>query len=140
MKVLYTTRATATGGRTGQATSEDGALDVTLAMPKELGGDGAAGTNPEQLFAAGYAACFLSALKNVASKAKVKLPDTAAVTASVSVGPRDDEQGFGLEVTLGVDIPGMNKDQAEDLVEEAHAVCPYSYALLNDTQVRLNVL
>ncbi|QDL90448.1 organic hydroperoxide resistance protein [Paroceanicella profunda] len=140
MKVLYTTRATATGGRTGQARSGDGALDVTLAMPAELGGDGASGTNPEQLFAAGYAACFLSALKNVASKAKVKLPDTTTVTATVGIGPRDEGPGFGLEVSLGIDIPGMNKDQAEDLVEEAHAVCPYSYALLNETPVRLNVL
>ncbi len=124
---LYTTSATATGGREGRAASEDGKLDVTLSTPKELGGAGGDGTNPEQMFAAGYAACFLSALKFIAMQQKLALPDDAAVTATVGIGPRTDV-GFGLEVGLKVSLPGIETNVAEKLVETAHITCPYSHA------------
>ncbi|WP_284776863.1 organic hydroperoxide resistance protein [Agrobacterium sp. lyk4-40-TYG-31] len=139
MAILYTTKASATGGRAGNAKSEDGVLDVTLTVPKELGGDGATGTNPEQLFAAGYSACFLGALKNVAGKQKVKIPEDTTVTASVGVGPRDDGTGFGIDVSLSVNIPGLDKETAEDLVKKAHIVCPYSHALRTSTEVPVSV-
>ncbi|KXG88010.1 organic hydroperoxide resistance protein [Agrobacterium bohemicum] len=139
MAILYTTQASATGGRAGNAKSVDGVLDVTLTVPKELGGDGATGTNPEQLFAAGYSACFLGALKNVAGKEKVKIPEDTTVTASVGVGPRDDGTGFGIDVSLKVNIPGLDKATAEDLVKKAHIVCPYSHALRTSTEVPVSV-
>ncbi|GAK71733.1 organic hydroperoxide resistance protein [Agrobacterium rubi TR3 = NBRC 13261] len=139
MAILYTTKASATGGRAGNAKSEDGVLDVKLTVPKELGGDGATGTNPEQLFAAGYSACFLGALKNVAGKEKVKIPEDTTVTASVGVGPRDDGTGFGIDVSLSVNIPGLDKATAEDLVKKAHIVCPYSHALRTSTEVPVSV-
>lgn len=139
MAILYTTQASATGGRAGNAKSADGVLDVTLTVPKELGGDGATGTNPEQLFAAGYSACFLGALKNVAGKEKVKIPEDTTVTASVGVGPRDDGTGFGIDVSLKVNIPGLDKATAEDLVKKAHIVCPYSHALRTSTEVPVSV-
>jgi lipoyl-dependent peroxiredoxin len=126
MPVLYQTSATATGGRTGAACSQDGALDVALATPRELGGAGGAGTNPEQLFAAGYAACFLSALKLTASQAKVRLPEGAAITATVGIGPQEGGEGFGLTLALHASLPGVDADTARDLVERAHRVCPYS--------------
>ncbi|XUY27423.1 organic hydroperoxide resistance protein [Agrobacterium sp. rho-8.1] len=135
MAILYTTQASATGGRAGNAKSEDGVLDVTLTVPKELGGDGATGTNPEQLFAAGYSACFLGALKNVAGKEKVKIPEDTKVTATVGIGPRDDGTGFGIEVSLKVNIPGLDKDVADDLIKKAHIVCPYSHAMRTSTEV-----
>lgn len=127
MPVLYTAQATATGGRTGTAKSSDGKLDVTLDTVKELGGAGGAGTNPEQLFAAGYAACFLGALKFVAGKAKVAIPTDTAVTADVGIGPRADGGGFELTIGLNVTIPGVDRATAEDLVAQAHVVCPYSH-------------
>jgi len=140
MPILYTTKATATGGgREGNSKTEDGVLDVTLTVPKELGGNGAHGTNPEQLFATGYSACFLGALRVVAGKEKVKLPDDTAVTASVGVGPREDGGGFGIDVSLKVNIPGLDKATAEDLVEKAHIVCPYSHALRTSTEVPVSV-
>lgn len=139
MAILYTTKGSATGGRAGHGASENGVLDVTLTVPKELGGDGATGTNPEQLFAVGYSACFLGALKNVAGKEKVKIPDDAKVTATVGIGPREDGTGFGIDVSLLVDIPGMDKAQAEDLVAKAHIVCPYSHALRTSTEVPVSV-
>lgn len=139
MNVLYTTTASATGGRSGHARSADGVLDVTLTSPKELGGDGATGTNPEQLFAAGYSACFLGALKFVAGKEKVKIPDDAEVTATVGIGPRDDGTGFGIEVALSVSIPGVDADTAKDLVDKAHIVCPYSHATRGNIDVSLSV-
>jgi len=135
MSILYTTKASATGGRAGRAVSENGVLDVVLTVPKELGGDGATGTNPEQLFAAGYSACFLGALKNVAGKEKVKIPEDAKVTATVGIGPRDDGTGFGIEVSLSVSIPGLERDVAEKLVAAAHIVCPYSHAMRTSTEV-----
>lgn len=140
MNILYTTRATATGGRAGSARSEDGVLDVTLTTPKALGGDGAPGTNPEQLFAAGYSACFLGALKFVASKEKVAISPETQVTATVGIGPRDDGQGFGIDVALAVSVPGVQRAVAEALVAKAHVVCPYSHATKGSLDVRLSVV
>jgi Ohr subfamily peroxiredoxin len=139
MNILYTTQATATGGREGKAKSIDGALDVTLSTPKELGGAGGPGTNPEQLYASGHSACFLGALKFVAGKAKLHIPADATVTGKVSIGPRDDQQGFGLEVELTISIPGLERAVVEDLVAKAHIVCPYSHATRGNIPVKLVV-
>ncbi|MEQ9694498.1 organic hydroperoxide resistance protein [Shimia sp. SDUM112013] len=127
VKTLYTTSATAAGGREGRAISEDGHLDVALSTPAALGGAGGEGTNPEQMFAAGYAACFLSALKFIAMQQKIAVPDEATVKAIVGIGPREDV-GFGLEVDLEVSLPGLEPAVAEKLVETAHLTCPYSHA------------
>ena len=140
MNILYTTKGTATGGRAGKAASEDGVLQVTLTTPKQLGGDGAVGTNPEQLFACGYSACFLGALKFVAGKAKVKIPEDTTVTATVGIGPRDDGEGFGIDVALAVKVPGVDRATAEDLVKKAHVVCPYSHATKGSLDVKLSVV
>jgi osmotically inducible protein OsmC len=139
MSILYRTKATATGGRDGRATSEDGRLAVTLSTPKELGGNGAEGTNPEQLFAAGYSACFLGAMKYVASQKKVKLSEDTAVTATVGIGPRDDGKGFGLDVALAVTLPGVEAAQAREIVDGAHVVCPYSEATRSNLDVRISI-
>lgn len=139
MPILYTTQGSATGGRSGHGASDNGVLDVTLTVPKELGGDGATGTNPEQLFAVGYSACFLGALKAVAAKEKVKIPDDAKVTATVGIGPREDGGGFGIEVSLSVNAPGIERAQLEDLVAKAHIVCPYSHAMRTSTEVQVTV-
>lgn len=139
MSVLYTAQATATGGRTGSAKSSDGHLDVALDTVKELGGAGGAGTNPEQLFAAGYAACFLGALKFVAGKEKVAIPTDTTITANVGIGPRADGGGFELTLALDVHIPGLDKAVAQDLAEKAHVVCPYSHLTRTDTPVALSV-
>ena len=139
MTILYTTQATAIGGREGSAKSADGALNVSLSTPKELGGAGGSGTNPEQLFAAGYSACFLGALKFVAGKAEIPIPAETTVSAQVGIGPRDDQAGFGIEVELTVTIPGMEKVIAEDLVAQAHVVCPYSHATKGNIPVTLSV-
>jgi Ohr subfamily peroxiredoxin len=139
MPILYTTHATSTGGRVGSSKSDDGNLQVTLTSPKELGGDGAPGTNPEQLFAAGYSACFLGALKFVAGQAKVKIPAETTVTATVGIGPREDGGGFGIEVALTVNIPGVDRAVAEDLAAKAHIVCPYSHAMRTSTEVPVTV-
>ena len=136
--VKYRTKASATGGREGQAATEDGAFKVNLSTPKELGGGGGSGNNPEQLFAAGYAACFLGAMKFVASQEKQKVPDDAKVTATVGIGPRS-AGGFGLEVALDVSVPGMPREQAKGLVEKALHVCPYLNATRNNVDVKLNV-
>lgn len=140
MPILYTTRASATGGRAGHGASEDGVLDVTLTVPKELGGDGARGTNPEQLFATGYSACYLGALKFVAGKEKVKIPDEAKVTATVGIGPREDGGGFGIEAALEVSVPGVDKAIVEDLAKKAHVVCPYSHATRGNLNVKTTVV
>ena len=139
MKILYTTQATATGGRDGSAKTADGTLEVSLSVPKEMGGPGGSGTNPEQLFACGYSACFLGALRYVAGKSKIHIPAEATVTGKVSFGPRDDEQGFGLEVELVIDVPGLEKDTVKSLVDQAHIVCPYSHATRNNIPVTLTV-
>ena len=139
MAILYTAHAHATGGRSGHGVADNGALDVTLTTPKELGGDGAAGTNPEQLFAVGYSACFLGALKAVARKEKITIPEDAKVHAEVGIGPREDGTGFGIEVKLSVEIPGMERELAEKLVAAAHIVCPYSHAMRTSTEVPVSV-
>jgi len=139
MSILYTTNATATGGRDGRATSEDGRLTVTLSTPKELGGNGGEGTNPEQLFGAGYSACFLGAIKYVASQRKIKLSEDTAVTATVGIGPREDGKGFGLDVALAVTLPGVGAEQAREIVDAAHIVCPYSEATRSNLNVRISI-
>lgn len=140
MKVLYTTQATSTGGREGASRTADGVLSVTLSTPKEIGGAGGPGTNPEQLFAAGYSACFLGALKFVAGKAKVRIPDDASVTAKVGFGPRDDGQGFGIEVALAIQVPGVDRATLQPLVDQAHVVCPYSHATRGNIPVTLTIV
>jgi Ohr subfamily peroxiredoxin len=139
VNVLYRTSATATGGRDGHAATQDGSLDVKLTTPKELGGAGGAGNNPEQLFAAGYAACFVGAMKFVASQGGPKVPTDTSVTATVGIGPRS-EGGFGLDIALDVSLPGLARAEAETLVEKAHQVCPYSNATRNNVPVRLNIV
>lgn len=136
MQVLYTAQSHATGGRDGRAASSDGALDVALSTPKQLGGAGGAGTNPEQLFAAGYAACFLSAMKFVAGSLKTPLPQDAAVTAQVDIGPNGNG-GFGLAVRLQVSTPGMDAAAAAAVVAKAHEVCPYSNATRGNIEVAI---
>ena len=138
MQVLYTAHATATGGRDGRGTSSDKALDVQLSTPKELGGAGGPGTNPEQLFAAGYSACFLSAAKLVAGQMKTPLPTATTISGDVGVGPNGNG-GFGLTVKLVVSAPGMDREQAEAVVKKAHEVCPYSNAIRGNIDVDLSV-
>ena len=138
VNVLYTTAATATGGRDGQAATKDGSLKVTLSTPKELGGAGGPGNNPEQLFAAGYSACFIGAMKFVASQGGPKVPADTSVTANVGIGPRS-EGGFGLDIQLDISLPGLSRAEAETLVEKAHQVCPYSNATRNNVPVRLKI-
>ena len=137
-KVLYTAHATSTGGREGTSKSSDNVLDLKLTTPKELGGNGATGTNPEQLFAAGYSACFIGAMKFVAGQQKIALPADTSIDASVGIGPIP--AGFGIQVALAVHIPGMDKAQAEKLVEAAHGVCPYSNATRGNIEVALDVV
>lgn len=138
MQVLYTAHATATGGRDGRGVSSDKALDVALSTPKELGGAGGAGTNPEQLFAAGYAACFLSAMKLVGGSMKTPIPASASVNATVGLGPTADG-GFSLAVTLAIQTPGMEQAAAQAVVDKAHQVCPYSNATRGNIEVKLTV-
>lgn len=135
--ILYTASATATGGRDGRARSSDHVLDVALSTPRELGGAGGPGTNPEQLFAAGYSACFLGALKFVAGKQKVALPPTTTVTGTVGIGPIPS--GFGIEAALTIAAPGIDRDLLQRLIEQAHAVCPYSNATRGNIDVTLAI-
>jgi Ohr subfamily peroxiredoxin len=136
-KVLYRSKATATGGRDGRATSSDNVLDIKLTTPKELGGAGGDGTNPEQLFAAGYSACFLGAMKFVAAQQKLQLPADTQVTGQVGIG--QIPTGFGIEVELTISIPGLSRTDAEALVQKAHIVCPYSNATRNNIDVTLTI-
>jgi Ohr subfamily peroxiredoxin len=128
MKTLYTAHGSATGGREGRARTDTGTIELVLNTPRELGGGGGDGANPEQLFAMGYSACYLGALKFVAGKEKVTIPDDAKVSAAIGIGPRDDGEGFGITAKLTVSLPGLDKAVAEDLVKKAHVVCPYSHA------------
>lgn len=138
-KIVYTAHATAIGGREGIAKSDDGKLNVKLGLPKQMGGKDD-GTNPEQLFATGYAACFIGAMKHVASTQQIQLPPETAINASVAFGPRaGGEKGFSVDVALDVHIPGMEHAEAERLVHEAHEVCPYSNATRNNIDVTLTV-
>ncbi len=136
--VKYETQARATGGRDGHARTADGTLDVTLSTPKELGGAGGDGTNPEQLFAAGYSACFIGALKVAGQQLKVKIPDDVAVSAKVGIGPRA-AGGFGITTDLTVELPGIDRAEAEKLVEAAHQICPYSNATRGNVDVGLTL-
>jgi Ohr subfamily peroxiredoxin len=137
MKPLYTATATAHGGREGHVKSSDGVIDLQLKMPKELGGPGGAFTNPEQLFAAGYAACFEGALRLVARLQKLPLTD-AHIRADVTIGKTDDG-GFGLKVALTGRIAGLDREAAQKLMEAAHQVCPYSRATRNNIEVTVGV-
>ncbi|MFM9276806.1 organic hydroperoxide resistance protein [Paenibacillus jiagnxiensis] len=139
MEALYTATATVHGGRTGSVASSDGVLKHDLSMPKELGGSGGSGTNPEQLFAAGYGACYESALANVARKAGVKLQDVE-VTSHVSIGKDVQDDGFKLAVRLDVKMPGIDRSQAEELAKQAHEFCPYSKATRGNIDVQLKVI
>lgn len=136
--VKYSTTASATGGRDGSAKSQDGRFEAKLSTPKELGGAGGDGTNPEQLFAAGYSACFIGALKVAGQQLKVKVPDAATVTATVGIGPRA-AGGFGITTDLVVDLPGLDREQAQQLVEAAHQICPYSNATRGNVDVGLTL-
>lgn len=139
MDALYTATATVRGGREGSFETSDGALKSKLVMPKGLGGPGGEGTNPEQLFAAGYGACYESALANVARKEGVKLQDVE-VTSNVMIGKDDSDGGFKLAVKLDIRIPGVDRTQAEDLARKAHNFCPYSKATRGNIDVELNVI
>ena len=136
-KVLYRANARATGGRDGRGSTSDGHLDVKLTTPKELGGAGGEGTNPEQLFAVGYSACFLGAMKFVAARDKLQLPADASVSGTVGIGKAGT--GFGIEVDLVITLPGIERAVAQSIVERAHQVCPYSNATRNNIDVRLSV-
>lgn len=137
-RTAYTAVATATGGRDGTARSSDGVIDLKLTIPKELGGNGAVGTNPEQLFAAGYSACFIGAIKVAAAREKVKLPQEISIEGHVGTGPVG--QAYGIEVTLNISIPGIARDVARDLIEKAHQICPYSNATRGNIDVTLNLI
>ena len=137
-KVLYRAHAKATGGRDGHATSSDRVLDVQLTVPKELGGNGATGTNPEQLFATGYSACFLGALKFVAGQDKQVRPADTTIEGSVGIG--QIPTGFGIEVELKIHVPGLPREEVEALVQRAHIVCPYSNATRGNIDVTLVVV
>ncbi|WP_447935699.1 organic hydroperoxide resistance protein [Stenotrophomonas lactitubi] len=137
-KVLYVAHAHATGGRDGRVRTSDDVLDVGLSIPRELGGNGAPGSNPEQLFAAGYSACFLGALNFVAGQQKLKLPADSRVDGSVGIG--QIPTGFGIEVELKVSLPGLERSLAEDLVQKAHIVCPYSNATRGNINVTLTLV
>jgi lipoyl-dependent peroxiredoxin len=137
-QVLYTAHAKSTGGREGHAVSSDGVLDVRLTTPKELGGNGAEGTNPEQLFAAGYSACFIGAMKFVGGRDKIAVPADVSIDASVGIGPIPN--GFGIQVEMKISLPGLDRETAEKLVQAAHIVCPYSNATRGNIDVTLTVV
>lgn len=136
-KVVYTAKAISTGGREGTSKSDDGRLSLNLSTPKALGGNDGPGTNPEQLFAAGYSACFIGALKFVAMNDKVKLPDDLEVHAQVGIGPITG--GFGINAKLHVKAPSFDQSLLTSLVERAHMVCPYSNATRGNIEVELAV-
>lgn len=136
MQIIYTAEAVSTGGRDGRSTSSDKHLDVKLTTPKEMGGAGGEGTNPEQMFAAGYSACFIGAMKFVAGATKTAVPADTSVKAEVGIGP-NDKGGFGIAVTLNIALPGMDKAAAQTLVDKAHEVCPYSNATRGNVDVKL---
>lgn len=137
-KVVYRAHATSTGGRDGRSKTSDGGVDLKLTPPKEMGGSGAPGTNPEQLFAMGYSACFIGAMKFVAGQEKMKLPDDTSIEGIVGIGQIPG--GFGIEVELKISIPGLDKAKAKEIVEKAHHVCPYSNATRGNIDVTLTVI
>lgn len=141
-KIVYTAHASATGGRDGKAVSNDGLLDVKLVVPKEMGGAGG-GVNPEQLFAAGYSACFLGAMKFVGGQEKIAIPADTKVEGEVGIGPfgsGDTPEGFNIAVELKISLPGMDKAAAQALVEKTHKVCPYSNATRGNIDVTLTLI
>ena len=140
-KALYTATATSTGGRAGTTASNDGRLKSQLSTPKALGGDDGPGTNPEQLFASGYSACFIGAMKAVAARQKISLPADVSITADVAIGPMTGKEGaFSIAVTMQVSVPGMDRAAAEQLVATAHQVCPYSNATRGNVDVAISVI
>jgi Ohr subfamily peroxiredoxin len=141
MKILYTAKAKASGGGRNQGLSgtENGKLTFTMATPSEMGGSGK-GTNPEELFACGYSACYLGAMRFVSGRDKLPMPPEATVSAEVSIGARDDGKGFGIEVILNVSLPGVDKSNAEELTSRAHVVCPYSHSIRGNVQVTTNLV
>jgi Ohr subfamily peroxiredoxin len=140
-QALYTAHATSTGGRAGTTASNDGRLKAQLSTPKALGGDDGPGTNPEQLFAAGYSACFIGAMKAVAARQKISLPAEVSISAEVAIGPMTGKPGaFGVSVAMAISVPGMDKAAAEALVATAHEVCPYSNATRGNIDVTLTVI
>lgn len=138
MKTMYSTRAKAQAGRAGHVESEDGKLSLDLSVPTSMGGPGGDGTNPEQLFAGGYAACFHSAMQFIAGQKKIDLSGSS-VTGEVGIGERPDGPGFALAVTLDIDLPSLPQADADELVQTAHAVCPYSNATRGNIDVQLKV-
>lgn len=142
MDVLYWAHATATGGgrEAGHSKTDDGKLDLTLSTPKEMGGSGGEGTNPEQLFATGYSACYLGALRGAAGKEHIKTPDDASVTAHVGFGDHPNGTGFLIDVKLDVSLPGVDKAKAEEIAEKAHHICPYSNATRGNINVETNIV
>ncbi len=140
-KALYTAQATSTGGRTGTTESSDGVVKLNLTTPKELGGPGGNGTNPEQLFAAGYSACFIGAMKAVAARQKLALSSEVSIKSDVSIGPMVGKAGaFGIAVTMAISVPGMDRAAAQKLVDDAHEVCPYSNATRGNIDVTLTLV
>lgn len=139
MKALYTADVKVVGGREGSIESTDGVLQHKLSMPKELGGSGGDGTNPEQLFAAGYGACYESALANIARKEGIELKDVV-IHSQVMIGKDEADDGFKLAVKLKIEMPGLDKSQAQDLAEKAHAFCPYSKATRGNIDVELSIV
>ena len=139
VNVIYKTQATSTGGRDGAARSDDGSVDVKLVVPKEMGGPGGAGANPEKLFAAGYSACFLGAMKAISGQVGVQVPSDATVTAEVGFGPRS-EGGYGITADLHVSLPGVDPDAGKRLMQAAHEVCPYSNATRGNVDVGLTLV
>lgn len=138
--VRYSASATATGGRDGRVSTPDNAIELATSTPKELGGQGAPGsTNPEQLFAAGYSACFLSAMKLVARQRGLTIPDNSTVCTTVGIGPRS-EGGFGLVVDLAVHVPELDSATAEQIAQDAHQQCPYSHATRNNVDVAISII
>ncbi|MFP8966192.1 organic hydroperoxide resistance protein [Pokkaliibacter sp. CJK22405] len=140
MNILYSAQATSTGGRDGRSVSSDDRLNVKLSTPKELGGAGGEGTNPEQLFAAGYSACFIGAMKFVAGQDKIRLPKEPSIKATVGIGANPKGVGFAIDVVLDISLPEMDKTEAEALIEKAHQVCPYSNATRGNINVTLNLV
>ncbi|WNJ97840.1 organic hydroperoxide resistance protein [Vibrio ruber] len=137
MNIIYTAQVTTTGGRDGKSVSDDNKLQVNLSTPKEMGGTGGEGTNPEQLFAAGYSACFIGAMKFVAMQEKIKLSQDLSVTAKVGIGQNEAGSGFGIDVELHISLPNLERSVAQALIEKAHQVCPYSNATRGNIRVEL---
>ncbi|NHZ96314.1 organic hydroperoxide resistance protein [Massilia sp. CCM 8734] len=135
--ILYRASVTVTGGREGRAVSADNTLNLTLTTPSELGGTGAPGSNPEQLFAAGYSACFLAALKLVGRRDKITMPADSSIEGTAGIGQADN--GYGLEIELIISLPGMARAKAETLIAAAHLVCPYSHATRGNIDVTLTL-